>query len=576
MFSILRYIKVQLKQKVVSNPVISFLSFISPVVFFLISYIVGKSIGIEDNGQKIVTMRYIIIIAVTYLLYIVLVFNAAYDIINEKKKYRKQHMHAHGFGLIKFHISWIIIYALLILPTSMIIVTIVHFTNMFPGISIIVIFLVFYITQLSIISVGFWLSSFFSNPIFGGLFSSLIPLALTISFISVIKHNNNHNTVYRYNGIAPLDQIIFEFKIIIIGNKSFGLSNIFESKHIEILINLACTIGSIFILILLALITDNFYISRHVKRSFNERKNQSYFKELIKSSPYTKVRQVPRGDVENDEGFFDWSEMRQLFKAKKDEVKKFYEDNNYNIQQGNNNNGKENISIDKVFKMYNSSNDLAIKNATFKIYSNEITIITGPPDSGKSTLMKMLYGRQSSSYGNIIIKGKEMNHKKWKAINKYISVAPKEDYVLMEDLSVRDNIKLYASMCSTKENGFSLLNELNFNGSSSDVIKNFDDVEKTKVKIALALLKSTQCIFIEEPTAMMSDKDIACFWNVIKSRKNKRSLIISTTSMYEALTYGDRIVVLKDGDIQCVGNREFIKNYLSIDENEPEFEVRVN
>ena len=576
MSSILSYVKSQLKQKFVQNPLISFLSFISPVIIFLICFILGKCMNFEDNDHKIVSMRYIFIITVSYFICIVLVFNAAYDIINEKNKYRKQHMYAHGFNLIKFHISWVIIYALILLPTSIIIAAIIHFTNIFPGISISIIFLVFYFTQLSFITVGFWVSSFFSYSTFGGLISTLVPVAVAITFFCVTYFVNYKSSRPYYGGQSLLDRIIFEFKAIIIHNESFGLSNLFSAKHKQIPINLFSTIGSILLMILLTIFTDSFFISKHVKRSFSERKSQSYFKELFKNSPTTKVRQVPRKEAENNEGFFDWSEMNQLFKVKKDEYKNVYEEENNNVQQDSNNNGKENISVEKVFKMYNSSNDLAIKNASFKIYSNEITVITGPPDSGKSTLMKMLYGYQSSSYGSIIIKGKEMNHKNWKAINKYVSVAPKEDYALMEHLSVRDNIKLYASMYSTKENGISILNELNFNGSSTDIIKNLDDVEKTKVKVALALLKSTPCVFIEEPTAIMSDKDVECFWNAIKSRKNKRSIIVSTLSMYEALTYGDRIIVLKDGDIRCVGNREFIKSRLSTNENEPELNIRVN
>ena len=580
MSSIFSYVKAQLKQKFVSNPIKALLSTTSPLVFFIISFIAGKTMKFEKESDiKIVTTPFTLMVAVVYILYIVFVFNGAYDLITEKKKYRKQHMYAHGFDLIKFHTSWTIIYALLILPSSLVIVGITHFANVFPGVNVIIIFLAFYLFQILVVTVSFWLSSYFSNPKYGGLFSTVIQIALTVAFFNTVYFIDDDNFYFsKYgnaSGYAPIDQIIFDFKKAVIHNESIGFSNILTKEHIWTLIHILTIAGSILIVLLLAIWSDLFFISRHVKRKSSDRKNQDQYRDIIERSPYTKVKRVSRNEFNNDEGFFDWSEMRQLFKVKKDKVGVIYEEENENVQQFSFKNGKEIINAKNLFKLYDTSNELAISNVYLKIYSNEVTIITGAPDAGKSTLMKMLYGRESSSFGKIIINGREMGSSKWKYINEDISVAPKEDYVFMEHLSVADNIKLYTSMCSTQENGISILNELNFNGNSSDLIKNLDSAERTKLKIALALLKSTNCIFIEEPTALLNEKDNVCFWNVINSRKNKKAIIISTSSMYEALTHGDRIVVLKNGMTQCIGSRDFIKNRLSVDENKPELDVKV-
>jgi len=223
--------------------------------------------------------------------------------------------------------------------------------------------------------------------------------------------------------------------------------------------------------------------------------------------------------------------------------------------------GKTVISARNLFKQYHNNNIMAINNATFNIYRDEIVAITGKCDSGKSTLMKMLYGRIRTSYGNIFINNKKLDYWRWGIISKLISVAPKEDYVFFKGLTVSDHIKYYQSISNTRENGFTLLNELNFLGSYDDQINNLDDVEKTKVKIAIALLKFKKVIFLEEPTTGMSEKDVLCFWKVINARKTNRSIIISTLNMEEAIQNANRIIVLDKGYIRCIGDGEFIKTH---------------
>jgi len=55
-----------------------------------------------------------------------------------------------------------------------------------------------------------------------------------------------------------------------------------------------------------------------------------------------------------------------------------------------------------------------------------------------------------------------MSYGNWRNLSRFLSVAPKEDYMFMEDLSVSDHIKFYQSMISSYEDGFALLKELNF------------------------------------------------------------------------------------------------------------------
>ncbi|OUM65890.1 hypothetical protein PIROE2DRAFT_69028 [Piromyces sp. E2] len=579
MFSMIRYIKAQLKQKVVSSPIITLLSFISPLAIFLICFVVGKNINIEkEDSNTIVSYRGILMTSVSYALYLVIVYNVSYDVAREMEKYRKQHMYTYGFNLLKFYFSWFLLYSLFILPSTLVVIVIVHFANIFPGVNIIFVFLTLYLFGVTIVSLGLWISSYISKPIVGGFVSLVITIGIAIATFSTsyfCYYQRNKSKKNSNNGITPIDLIIDIFMDAVNKGKPIGFSS--EEKMWYMIEHLSISVGCSAVCLIMALISDIFFISIHVKRRFTDRKDRAYYSDLVLNSPYMTVTTIPNVKYVNEDGaFFDAKEVRQLFKVNKTKDIVIYEEKNNNIQPVVSRNGREIINAKNLFKKYETSNELAVNNVSLKAYTNEILIITGKPDSGKSTLMKMLYGRHSSSYGKNIITGREMGRWKWLSISQDISVAPKGDYVFMEHLSVADNIKLYSSMCSTRENGISILNELNFTGSSSDRVEDLSDVDKAKLKIALALLKSKECIFIEEPTALMTDKDLTCFWNVINSRKSKRSFVVSTTSMYEALTYGDRIVVLKDGSVQCIGDSEFVKQRLSLNEYNPELQVQIN
>jgi len=573
MCSIIQYIKVQLKQRFISSPKKSCIYYLSPVILFIISWIVGKCLNLKkENAETNVSLHYILISAVAFSLYIVLSYRMAYEIIYEKAIYRKQHMYTYGFNSLKFHLAWTLIYVILILPSSMIITGLVYFTGIFPKIDLLIIFLSLYFYQIGIVSFSLWVSSYFQRyPSIGGIISTLFIIAQCTSYTCnayFYNYKRGKNKIESYNSSSSIAYIIYEMKNTVNHDKFINLSNIFSNEYYTFSVHIILPLGQLLVFLLFALCTDFFFISIHITRKKLESIKKSYYKGLLDNKLSSKPEQINNSIQGSSEGFFDWKEIGKSFKLHK-EPKKYGNDIDLDKNQMMENDSA--IIVKNIFKKY-SNGIMAINNASFNIYPNEIFIITGPKNSGKSTLMKMLYGRHRSSYGNVYYNcGKEilkMDYWKWSSISRNISVAPKENYMFMEDLSVSDNIKLYSSMCSSNENGFTLLNELNFLGNTSDLIKNLDEIEKMKVKITLAIMKFQKYIFLEEPTTGMSDKDKLCFWKVIRDHKSQHVIIISTESLEEASQQADRVLLLNNGMIQYIGENEYLKNYSSFIQNE--------
>ncbi|OUM65886.1 hypothetical protein PIROE2DRAFT_59731 [Piromyces sp. E2] len=214
------------------------------------------------------------------------------------------------------------------------------------------------------------------------------------------------------------------------------------------------------------------------------------------------------------------------------------------------------IEVQHVFKSYTFDKVLAVTDISFTVNTDEVFAIVGEKGAGKSTLMKMIYGRISSGYGDIIFDEEHMNYWNWISISKNISIVPKEDFFFFNHSTVSEHIKFYSKINRDRENGFKLLRELNFKGKLNDKIEHLDPPEKTKVKTVIALLKHRNVLVLEEPTVGMSEEDRIKFWEVIQSRTGISIILFSTESLEEANDYATSMLYLKKGEMMAMGSKE--------------------
>ena len=178
---------------------------------------------------------------------------------------------------------------------------------------------------------------------------------------------------------------------------------------------------------------------------------------------------------------------------------------------------------------------VAVQAFDLDIADKEFIVLVGPSGCGKSTTLRMVAGLEEISGGQLIIDGKVMN-----------DVAPKDRDIAM----VFQNYALYPHMTVYENMAFSL-----------KLRKEPKDVIDKKVREAAEILDITQ--YLERKPKALSGgqrqrvaigRAIVMRAEIIKLRQR-----INTTFMYvthdqtEAMTLGDRIVIMKDGYIQQIG-----------------------
>ena len=200
---------------------------------------------------------------------------------------------------------------------------------------------------------------------------------------------------------------------------------------------------------------------------------------------------------------------------------------------------------------------VAVQEFNLDIADKEFIVLVGPSGCGKSTTLRMVAGLEEISGGELIIDGKVVN-----------DVAPKDRDIAM----VFQNYALYPHMTVYDNMAFSL-----------KLKKEPKDVIDKKVREAAAILDITQYLerkpkalsggqrqrvaigraIVRDPKVMLMDEPLsnldAKLRNEMRAEIIKLRERINTTFIYvthdqtEAMTLGDRIVIMRDGYIQQIG-----------------------
>lgn len=91
-------------------------------------------------------------------------------------------------------------------------------------------------------------------------------------------------------------------------------------------------------------------------------------------------------------------------------------------------------------------------------------------------------------------------------------------------------------------------------------IKTYSGGMKRRISLAISAIGDPKIILLDEPTSGLDPKTKSQIWKMIQSLKHKRSMILTTHSMEEAEALSDRITIISQGQVKCIGTPIFLKN----------------
>ena len=202
---------------------------------------------------------------------------------------------------------------------------------------------------------------------------------------------------------------------------------------------------------------------------------------------------------------------------------------------------------------------VALRNVDFHVDRGETCVLLGKNGAGKSTLIKILAGATSPTSGEVYFEGKRIHDfSTKKAFSIGISVLYQELH-LLPNLTVKENIFAghlprakglrvvdYGQM---RKSARELLESLRIDIDPDKNVAELGTVEKQLISIAAAFSRKAQLFIFDEPSAVLSMKELKVLYESIQKMKNmNRGIIYITHRMEEIPVIADRVVVLRDGD----------------------------
>lgn len=220
------------------------------------------------------------------------------------------------------------------------------------------------------------------------------------------------------------------------------------------------------------------------------------------------------------------------------------------------------VILKNVVKIYDKKK--VIDNVSLDIKDKEFIVLVGASGCGKSTLLRMIAGLEDITSGEIFIDDKKVNN-----------VHPKDrdiafvfqSYALYPHMTVKENIAFGLKMRK--------IDKETINQKVSEVAKILDLEElldrkpkqlsggqRQRVALGRAIVRNPKVFLMDEPLSNLDAKLRVQMRSEIKKlhQKLQTTFIYVTHDQTEALTMGDRVVVLNNGIIQQVSSPEEIYN----------------
>jgi len=206
-----------------------------------------------------------------------------------------------------------------------------------------------------------------------------------------------------------------------------------------------------------------------------------------------------------------------------------------------------------------------------EIEKGEIFGIIGENGAGKSTFVKILSGIYAPTEGQIFLEGKTVSIRDPISAKKLgITMIPQE-FNLISDLNVYENVflgierskrKLILDSKNMAKITQEVLEELEANISPYDKIQDLSVAEKQMVEVAKAMVHESKLLIMDEPTTVLTPKEIDILFNLMRKLKERGiTTIYISHKLNEIKRICDRVMILRDGKQISVGPTEELNEH---------------
>lgn len=211
--------------------------------------------------------------------------------------------------------------------------------------------------------------------------------------------------------------------------------------------------------------------------------------------------------------------------------------------------------VKKTYKMGEVTID-ALSGVSFEINKGEFVIVAGASGAGKSTILNILGGMDTSTSGKIMVDGNLVSNYSDKELityRRYDIGFVFQFYNLVQNLTALENVELATQISKDPLDSFEILNAVGLEERKLNFPGQLSGGEQQRVAIARALAKNPKLLLCDEPTGALDYTTGKAILKLLQDtcRKYNMTVVIITHNL--AITpMGDKVIKVKNGVIESI------------------------
>ena len=220
------------------------------------------------------------------------------------------------------------------------------------------------------------------------------------------------------------------------------------------------------------------------------------------------------------------------------------------------------VDMHKMYKIPRKPSKVALKKLNLTINAKECFALLGPNGAGKTTLQSILCGLISPTSGYAMLDGHQIPNET-DAIYTMVGYCPQYD-VLWGDLTVQEHLLFYCRLKSIsskfeKEYVKQLAARVNLEPHLLKRTSELSGGMKRCLSVGISLIGDPLFVLLDEPSTGVDPVARRAIWEILSREKEGRAIILTTHNMQEAEVLSNRIGIMAQGKLLCVGTQSHLK-----------------
>lgn len=245
---------------------------------------------------------------------------------------------------------------------------------------------------------------------------------------------------------------------------------------------------------------------------------------------------------------------------------------NYGLQLNSNKN--HSITLTSIKKRYTTcccTRAYGLRNASLSLENKEGTCLIGLPESGKSTLFKVLLNETPANEGKAYIFNRGNALTKYSQVKDSIGYIPQSNETFPEGMTIFNVLLYHITLTGYHDHMKVLKHLLDVTGLyviRNEYIDNISNADKRKIQFAIMIIRNPQLMLLDTPTVGVEPSKQLEMWNTIEQMKMNKdinehfNIMLISNDQYEIDALSDSVAIMKHGCVLYKNfNEKVIKDY---------------